>query len=189
MHKLHIFVIIAITALSGCGTILRADFESNTAGSTPGADLPASPAGDRLNVPALVYGTVFVIEETGSGEETHHERRVDNRADRSQPGWPTSVSNGIDTLKFISRPINFPDRPIATTLRAKIKSGSGRLEMYLGNDENCAAIRLRYDDDKLTLLSSDSGSAFPLGELLRVFDSSITLLVNRGENKATAITA
>jgi len=189
MHMFRLYAIIMVTVLSGCATILRANFESNPIGSGPSTELPGFPPGDRLHVPALRYGSVYVVEEIGTGDEAHNELRIDNRVDRSVPGWPTNVDNGPETLKFISRPIRFPDRPIATTMRAKIRSGSGRLDMYLGDDENCAAMRLRFDDDKLTLLPADGRFAIPLGELLRGFDFSITLIVNRGDNIGTVLTA
>lgn len=189
MHMFRLFIIIMVTALSGCTTILRADFESNEVGSSLGADLPGFPIGDTVSVPAPRFGTVFIVEEIGTGDNAHHELKILNNTDRSVPGWPTSVDGGPEAIRFISRPINFPDRALATTVRANIRADSGRLDMYLGNDENCAAMRLRFEDDKLTLLPEDGRFAIPLGEVLRGLNFSITLVIDRGNNRGIVLTA
>ena len=189
MHTFYLFIIIILVATaSGCSTILRADFESDAVGSSPNSDLQGLPSGDRLYLP-FRSGSIFLVESTGSGTEAHHELRIENRADLSVPGWPTRIDDGMRATKFISRPVSFPERPIATTVRANIKTNSGRFDMYFGDDENCAAMRLRFENDMIYLLSADSEPVTTLGELLSGFDFSITVIVNREKNSSTLFTA
>jgi hypothetical protein len=183
-------VLLPLWLASGCTTILRADFESDPIGSGPSADLPGFPSGDRLSLPNVRFsGSVSVIEARAVGEEERRELRIESRVDLSEPGRPRRIDEDFVAARFVSIPVSFPDRPIGTTIRGRIGANSGRLDMYFGDDQNCGALRLRLEDDRIIRLSPSYEPTGVLGELLGGFDFSITVFVDRSTDTGTLLTS